>query len=87
MTLTLEVPEEVLARLTETYPDETERNRALLGSIVETIEAEQQEKSEWIETIHARLDALEAGGKTYSLDEAWEQLDRKQAERLQATKQ
>lgn len=52
--------------------------------IVDTIEAEQQDKAEWIEIINTRLDAIEAGGKTYSLDEAWERLDALQAERLMA---
>ena len=84
MTLTLELPDDVAARLTATYPDETERNRAVLHSIVDTIEAEQEDKAEWIEMINARLDDLHAGGKTYSLDEAWEQLDTLQAERLKA---
>ena len=74
-------------RLTATYPDEAERNLAVLYSIVETIEAEQRDKAEWIETINARLDALETGGKTFSLDEAWEQLDMMQAERHKATSQ
>ena len=55
--------------------DETERNRAVLYSIVETIEAEQRDKADWIETINTRLDALKTGGKTYSLDEAWGQLN------------
>jgi len=40
MKLTLELPEEVAARLTATYLNEIERNRAVLYSIVETIEAE-----------------------------------------------
>ncbi len=84
MTLTLELPDDVAARLTATYPDEIERNRAVLYSIVDTIEAEQQDKAEWIDIINTRLDAMEAGGKTYSLDEAWECLDALQAERLKA---
>ena len=84
MTLTLELPDDVAARLTATYPDEMERTRAVLYSIVDTIEAEQQDKAEWIEIINTRLDAIEAGGKTYTLDEAWECLDALQTERLKA---
>ncbi len=52
--------------------------------IVDTIEAEQQDKAEWIEIINTRLDDIEAGGKTYSLDEVWECLDALQAEGLKA---
>ena len=85
MTLIRELPDNVAERLTATYPDETERNRAVLCSIVNVIEAEQQDKAEMIEIINTCLDALEAGGKTYSLDEAWEQLDTMQAEHLKAT--
>lgn len=85
MTLILELPDDVVERLTAAYPDETERNRAVLCSIVNAIEAEQRDKAEMIEIINTRLDDLEAGGKTYSLNEAWEQLDAMQAERFKAT--
>lgn len=84
MTLTLELPDDLAARLTAAYPNEAERSRAVLHSIVEAIEAEQRDKAEWIEIINTRLDALESGGKAYSLDEAWERLDAMQAERLTA---
>ena len=87
MILTLELPDDVVARLSATYPDETERNRAVLCSIVDTIEAEQQDKAEWIEIINARLDALEAGGKSYTLEEAWERLDAMPADSLKAVTQ
>ncbi len=75
MTLTLELPDDLAARLSAAYPNETERDRAVLRSIVEAVEAEQHDKAEWIEIINTRLDALEAEGKTYSLDETWERLD------------
>ena len=84
MTLTLELPDEVAARLAAAYPDETERSRAVLYSIIETLAAEQQDKAEWIEIVHTRLDALEAGGKSYSFDEAWERLDAMHAEHFEA---
>lgn len=69
MTLTLELPDDVATRLTAAYPDEAERTRAVLCSIIEVIEAEQKEKAEIIETIQEELEEIAAGGKDYSLEE------------------
>lgn len=69
MTLTLELPDDVAARLTAVYPDEAERNRAVLSSILDAIEAEQGDKIEVVEIIHAELEEHTAGGKDYSFEE------------------
>ena len=80
MTLTLELPDEIAARLSATYPDEVERNRALLCSIVDTIEAEQRDKAEMIEVIHAELANIEAGSKSYTLEEMRQHWDEMRAD-------
>ena len=75
MTLTLQLPDAMAEKLTAIYPDEQERYRAVLNSIAETLEAEQQDRAEWTEIVNAELDALTKDEKTYSLDEArqhWE---------------
>ena len=80
MTLTLELPDEIAARLTAAYPDEAERTRAVLCSIVDTIEAEQRDKAEIIEIIHTELAQIEAGGNSYTLEEMRKHWDEMRAE-------
>ena len=82
MTLTLELPDDVAEKLTAAYPDEAERNRALMCSIIDTLGWEQQDRAEMIEIINEELAATAAGDKGYTLDEAWQRLDEMKAEYL-----
>jgi len=84
MTLTLELPEELAERLTVTYPDETDRNRFMVCSLLDAIEWKEQDYAEIMEIINADIAAEEAGDKGYTLDEAWQRIDEMKAEYLKA---
>ena len=85
MTLTLDLPEELAERLTATYPDQTERHRFMVGSLLDAIEAEQQERAEIIEILNADIAAVEAGNKGYTQEEMeqhWAELEAEMRRKL-----
>ena len=85
MTLTLELPDESMERLTTIYPDEAARTQFMVCSLLDAIEWKEQDYAEIVEIINADIAAEESGDKAYTLEEMdqhWAELEAEMRRKL-----
>lgn len=85
MTLTLELPDETAAKLAAKYPERGAQMQFAESAITEALEYEAREEEEISEVVNAVLDDLDAGGKTYSLEEMRKHWDELRSKHRKAT--
>lgn len=84
MTLTIDLPDELAARLAELLPEE-ERDRFAVAAIAEALEARQSDSAECIEAVEQALADMDAGRNLIPFEDVCRQWDAEKASRREAS--